>query len=260
MEEVIEIVESQSQPEENLFEFDAKYFDVPVRMELDEDTVYTFAHRLRKAEPKQLIERESLIVTEMTEISAREEGFHVDDEIPNMRLWEELSMAVKGYRGTEGWHELSAEDKKRMKPGHKSAAIRSMMKARYFIEGKMDGVSIGPDSWTIRQEIGPKRAPIFVIRYTFREPEEVERLKFRRNSKSTSYVKGSQDTRMHVRTRLPAYIAHHDALIEDIQGATVQGKAFGEIDRRTYLAAVDAFWKKDLMDKFMMALEAQYLD
>lgn len=244
----------------NLYAFDAAYIDVPVKIELDEETTYTFAHRLRNPQSGELIDRESQIITIMNEISSREQEYFVDDEIPNMRLWERLSLAVSGYAGTDGWHELSAEDKAKMKPGHKSAAIRSLMRARYFIEGKENGVSIGPDSWTIRQEIGPKRAPHFVIRYTYREPEEDERLRFRRNSKSTTYITGTQDTRIHSRTRLKTYIDSHDLLIENIEGATVQGAVFGEIDRKAYLAAVHAFWKKDLMDKLMQALEASSSD
>src|SRR5262249_20983462 len=155
-------------------------------------------HRLRKPTLPELIEREGQIKYELVEVNQREEEIRTDDETANARLWDKLILAVKGYRGAPDWRELLPEEKAAFRPGHKVTAIRALYAGSCQVEGGDEGVSIGADVWTVRQEIGAGAEPDFVVRHTLREPTEAERVRFKQSSSSTSYVKGAKKSQVRV--------------------------------------------------------------
>lgn len=244
-----------------LFAFDENEHEVSFNARPNAENPTIVYHRLRKPTLAELIEREQQINYELVEVNSREEEIRADEDVANARLWDKIILAVKGYRGIDDWYEPTAEEKAAMRPGHKIMSIRALYAGDYKIEGDEDGVSIGADLWTVRQEIGPNAdAPDYVVRHQLREPTEAERIKFKRNSSATSYVKGAKKTQVRVRANLKAYVELYDALIEFVSNATVGGKEFGGNNANAFLAAIDPMWKRQVIQCLMNNLEAQLSD
>src|SRR5262245_7840139 len=205
------------------YAFDADFISVPINARPSAENPVIVYHKLRKPTLGELIERENQIKYELVEISSREDEIQTEDESANARLWDKIAVAVKGYRGAEDWRDLTDEDKAGMRSGHKSAAIRALYAGTCEVEGDEDGISIGADTWTVKQSIthgGRKDPPEFVVRHILREPTEAERVKFKRSASSTSYVKGAKTPQVRIKTNLRAFVELYDALIQRIEGAT----------------------------------------
>lgn len=247
--------------ENNLYAFDAPFTEVPFYARPNAEKPHVVYHRLRKPTLKELIDRESRITYEMVEVSSREDEIRADDEAANAIFWNAIALAIKGYRGADEWRDLTDEDRAAMRPGHKTAAIRTLYAGTCEIEGDEDGVSIGADTWTVKQGIGIKDEPDFVIRHILREPTETERAKFKRTASSTSYVKGAKRAQVRVKTNLRAYVELYDALIQNVMGGTVGGNGlFTDGNFRQILPAIDPIWKRQVIQCLMATLEAQLSD
>src|SRR4029434_8981598 len=99
------------------------------------------------------------------EINSREEEMKSEDDAANSRLWDKIILQVKGYRSADEWRDITEEEKAQMRPGHKATAIRAMYAGSCSIEGDEDGVSIGADTWTVKQEIGAGTEPDYLVRH-----------------------------------------------------------------------------------------------
>lgn len=250
---------------EKFYEFDAEYTDVPIVAKPGGDNPTIVYHRLKKPTLQQLLERESRISYEMVEVNSREEEIRADDEAANVLFWDGIIMAVMGYKNAPEWRELTDGEKAGMRPGHKTTAIRALYASTCEIEGDEDGVSIGPDTWTVRQEIGlSKDSPDYVVRHILREPTEAERGKFKRAASSTSYIKGAKKQQVRVRTNLRAYIELYDALLQEVQGGMCINKPWGEMSsadlQKLFIGQIDPIWKRQVIQCLTATLEAQMSD
>jgi hypothetical protein len=241
-----------------LYPFDADTIAVEFNARPSADNPTIVYHRLRKPTLAELIEREQQINYELVELNSREDEIRSDDDLANARLWDKIILEVKGYRGVDDWRAVTDEDRAAMKPGHKTMAIRALYAASCQIEGDDEGVSIGADVWTVRHEIGAGKEPDFIVRHTLREPTEAERIKFKRSSSSTSYVKGAKKSQVRVRTNLKAYCELYDALITIVEGGSVNGLVGANLE--LFRAAIDPIWKRNVIQTLMSALEAQLSD
>jgi hypothetical protein len=246
-----------------LYAFDEEFTEICFNARPGAENPSIVYHRLRKPTLAELIEREQQSKYELVEISNREDEVQTDEDVANARLWDKIIVSVKGYRGAEDWRELSEQEKASMRIGHKAMAIRAMYSGFCEIEGDENGVSIGADTWTVRQSIGLKRdAPDFVVRHILREPTEAERVKFKRSASSTSYVKGAKKQQVRIKTNLKAFVELYDALISLTTGATVGGNEFPltSKDKSIFLAAIDPIWKRQVVQTLMATIEAQLSD
>jgi hypothetical protein len=251
--------------ETKLYAFHADEVIVPINARPQSETPVIVYHKLRKPTFVELSERESQIKYELVEISSREDEIQSEEETANARLWDKIAIAVRGYRGVDDWRDLTAEDKAAMRPGHKTAAIRAMYTGFCEVEGDEDGVSIGADTWTVKQSIGVKRdAPDFVVIHTLREPTEAERVKYKRSASSTSYVKGAKKSQVRIKTNLKAYVELYDALIQCVEGAKAvkfwTDVAHDEGLKKLFLREIDPMWKRQVVQTLMSNLEAQLSD
>lgn len=255
------IIEGQSQSEEasKLYPFDLEFIAVSFNARPSGDKERLVHHRLRRPTFDELNEREGQVKYEMIALTSSKDELQTDDESANIRLWNKIVVAVRGYSGADDWRELSDEEKAQMRPSHKVMAVRGMYAGSCELEGDPDYVPIGPATWTVRQSVGANEdRPDYVVRHTLREPTEAERMKFKPST--TSYVRGARKLRVQVTTRLKPYAELYDALIERVEGATVSGRPFGGENRAQFLAAVDTMWKRQVVQCLMSALEAQLLD
>lgn len=245
--------------EANLYEFAPDSIEVAFNARPGAENPSIVYHNLRKPTLGELIEREQQSKYEIVELTNREDAIEAEDDMANSRLWDKIAVSVKGYKGLDTWVILTDEQRSKMRIGHKATAIRAMYAGSCEIEGDEDGVSIGPDVWTVKHSIGPKKsAPDFIIRHYLREPTEAERAKFNRSSSSTSYVKGAKKQQIRIKTNLRAYVELYDALIEVVEGGTVNGNADATIAE--FRAAIDPVWKRLIVQCLMANLEAQLSD
>jgi hypothetical protein len=248
--------------EAKLFAFDENEIIVAFNARPNADKPQIVKHKLRKPTLAELIERENQIKYETVAVSSRENELDADDETANARLWDKIAISAQGYKGFDDWRELSAEEKAQMRPGHKVTAIRALYAGSCEIEGDEDSVSIGADTWTIRQNIGTDdEKPDYVVRHILREPTEAERQKFKASASRTSYVTGAKKMRIKVRTNLKPHADLYDALILNVHGGTTGPTA--SVDGEVYphlLSCIDPIWKRQIIQCLMSALEAQLSD
>lgn len=251
--------------EAKLFAFDDSEIIVAFNARPNAEKPQIVRHKLRKPTLKELMEREDQIKYETVAVSSRENELDSDDETANARLWDKIAVAVKGYKGIDDWAHLAEEHRAAMRPGHKVTAIRALYAGSCEIEGDEDSVSIGADTWTVKQNIGTDdENPDYIVRHILREPTEAERQKFKASASRTSYVTGAKKMRIRVRTNLKAHADLYDALIQGIEGATAV-KYWGDVAhdqglRSLFLKEVDPMWKRQIIQCLMSALEAQLSD
>src|SRR5262249_31147485 len=93
-----------------LYPFDAEFIEVGFNARPNAENPSIVYHRLRKPTTPELLEREQLTKYELVEISNREDEIQADDEAANSRLWDKISLAIKGYKGADEWRDLSDDD------------------------------------------------------------------------------------------------------------------------------------------------------
>lgn len=248
--------------QKNLYPFDPEFIEVSFNAMPGADEPVIVSHRLRKPTTAQLLEREKSVQVTIRELTAREEHIEVTEEDANVALWNEIAVAVKGYRGKAEWTDLTALDRQLMRAAHKQAAVRAMYSGTVAVIGSDNEVSIGGDEWTVRQSIGPDPDnPRFVVDHVLREPTESERAAFRKRASKVSFVRGSRRPQTKITVDLGAFIQLYDSLIIDVRGATVGGEPyFPEGAKSAFLAAIDPTWKRQVVQKLMDAIEAALLD
>lgn len=257
------ITESQSRTEENpnLYPLDLEFVSVSFNARPNSEKPKIVWHKLRKPTLDQLNKRESQIRNELVNISSSEDEDRTDETVANANLWRALIVSVKGYRDAADWRELSDAEKDEMKPGHKSRAIAQMYVGACFVEASEDDeVSIGAETWVIRQEIGAGREPDFVVRHSLREPTQGEWEKFKGTAARMSYVRGAKRPRRKFSTSLKSFCDLYDATLLSIDGATVGDKAFSPETRKAFLSQVDPIWKRKIIETLINTLEGQSSD
>jgi hypothetical protein len=244
------------------YPFDNDVFDIALNLRPLADQAYLVYHRLRRPTFDELLERERLIVSEIVEVSPREDRIVVDDETANWRLWEKIVQAVKGYDFDDGlerdaWRELTEEQKSRMLWSHKATAVRGLYAGDCRLS---DEGAFRFDMVRLRQDIGYRAEPEFTVYYDMRVPTEGERQRFKSGSVSTQYVRGARKSRARLVSNLKTFANFFDSLAMDIQGATVGGAIFETSNRARFLAAIDPIWKRQVVNTLVSGLETQLQD
>jgi hypothetical protein len=245
-----------------LYTFDSTEFEIAINLRPLADRDYIVYHRLRRPTLEELLERERLIVSEVIEISAREDRIVVDDEAANWRLWEKIVLSVKGYDFADGqardtWRELTEEQKRVMLWSHKSTAVRGMYAGDCRVD-EADAYRF--DVVRLRQDIGYKAEPEFSVYYDMRVPTESERQRFKSQSVSTQYVRGARKSRARLVSNLKSFQSFFDSLAMNIEGATVGGEGFESANRARFLSAIDPIWKRQVVNTLIAGLETQLSD
>ena len=246
---------------DNAYPFDAPSVDVQINARPGGENPVIVTHRLRKPTLVELLDREKAINLEIVEENNREERIVTDDEQATCSLWDKIVLEVKGYKGIPDFRSLTEGEKSTMRAGHKKTAVLAMYAGSAQIVGDEDEVSLGANSWTIRQLVGPDQdKPLYTIDHILREPAESERAKFKRTASKVSFIRGAKRPRTKIGADLKAYVEMYDLLVTDIEGGTVKDKPFSQMERGAFIAAIDSTWKRIIIQTLMNALEASLLD
>lgn len=245
----------------NPYPFDADSVEVQLNARPGGESPVIVSHKLRKPTLAELLDREKAINLEIVEENPREERIVTDDEVATCALWDKIILEVKGYKGIPQFRALTEAEKVTMRAGHKKTAILAMYAGSAQVVGDEDEVSLGANSWTIRQLVGPDAdKPLYTVDHILREPTESERAKFKRNASKVSFIRGAKRPRTKIGADLRAYVEIYDQLVTDVEGGTVRDKSFAESERGVFLAAIDPTWKRLIVQTLMAALEASLLD
>lgn len=227
-----------------------------------------------------------LIISDAGKIDGAEaSSMSLDDEPANARMYDKIAIAVKGYaleRGSKpSTDEVSVDktinvggEEKAIKdlipPSHKSAAISGLYQANYEVDfgGEEFYFALGGGrEWKVKQEIGGRYkredgtlAPAdYEVFYIFREPTQEERKKFRTQAISAVTLRTTSGTKDRRSTNLKVVSDLFDALIQGIEGATIQDKQI-DVRDKSQLALIPASFKKGTVIRLMNFLEADLSD
>lgn len=243
-----------------LYAFDDPYNHVTFDAVSPAGNLHPVSHRLRKPTLEELNIREQQVKYELLSVSSRKDKVKSDDAVANRNLWDKIIMAVKGYEGGDEWQELADEAKAQFNAAHKEDAISFLYAPSCEIEGDDDRVPIGPVSWTVRQNIGKKNAPSFVIYHVLRSPTQSERDKFKWAASDVFNVRGTKQAQMEVATKIRPHVDLYDACIQDVRGGTVAGGESFSANRKEFLAAIDPMFKRHVVQCLLSALGGQESD
>lgn len=245
-------------------------------------------HVLRKPTQKEEEDRERGLAL-LTKDAGRIEGseassMSLDDEPSNVALYDKIVMSISGYglkAGEKASDEVSPDvvvetDKgsktlrELIPASHKSTVINGLFPSQYDVdlpnEEEFVFVLGGARTWRIKQQIGGQEKledgtlspPDFIVYYTMREPKESERKLFRKDSVVSNTLRNIKTQEIVERrsTNLGVMVELFDALIENVEGATVGGKEIKTNDK-THLSLIPAAFKKGVVIRLMNFLEAE---
>lgn len=256
------------QPESttSLYPFDQPTIDIQINIRPTAEKPKWVTHRLRKPAESELIEWEKSATYVTREVSKREDEISVDDEEANARLWSKIVHSVKGYdldgeKDADGFQVLTEEQKKLMQATHKVAAVRGLyrfdVEIDYGTETDDDApVKLGGEQWRVKQTIGEK----WIITHILREPEEKERLKFKRNARTTTFLRGARKSQATTRTNLRTYVELYDLLVIDIEGGAVKQMTMRDVGKPNFVKQIDSIFKHRVVACLMDALDAELQD
>lgn len=284
-----ELLKAPVKSEERLYKMDASPLTVKINvLPTSEKGQYVF-HTLRKPTFVEEEARERmmpLIISDAGKVDGAEAStMSLDDEAANVRMYDKIAESVKGYAIKNG--DKPSEDSVDVKstvtigndevvvlevipPGHKSAVVNGLYPATFevdFGEEEFYFALGGGREWKVKQEIGGRfkredgtLSPAdYVVNYTFREPSQEERKKFRTQAISAVSFKttsGSKDRRS---TNLRVVSELFDALIQTVEGATINDTTIDPRDKKQ-VELIPATFKKGAVMKLMNFLEADLSD
>lgn len=206
----------------------------------------------------------------------------IDDEPANKEMYDKLVISVSGYAlkpGDKASEEVSPDTLIDTKNGqakvrdlipssHKSTVINGMFPSSFEVDVDDQEYVFalgGGREWRIKQELGGKAKrddgtlspPDYTIFYTFREPTELERKKFRTKAVSAVTLRNPKTNAITERrsTNLGVMRELFDALVINIEGATINNKAI-RVGDKEQVELIPATFKKGTMIRLFNFLEA----
>ena len=241
---------------------------------------HTLRHKLRKPTLSELIERENDSFYETEAVSDSEEKVNAEDEAANGRLWNKIAVSVQGYKlhrddptPQDAFVAVSDQYRAAIPASHKATAVRGLYQFTTEIEttGDEDGFVLSGDTWTIKQTIGGADDPAYIIRHILNTPTEAQRREFRRKASDVRFSKGSKRIKTKVVTHLRAHVELYDALMQGVEGVTVEnGAHFNAMESGSNIkptirhdalkGLIDPIWKRSVIDTLMREFEAGLSD
>lgn len=287
--EATQLEKEQPTIEEKVYKMDADPIKVNISIFASSDKAQKVTHVLRKPT---FVEEEAkeratpLIISDMGKVDGAEaSSMTLDDEIANCRMYDKIALSVSGYaleRGQKPTKEeieitktiATPEGEKSIKelipPSHKSTAIAAMFPAEYAVDFGDEEFYFalgGGREWRIKQEIGGKHkqedgslSPAdYEVFYIFREPTQEERKKFRTQAISALTLRTTSGNKDRRSTNLRVINDLFNSLIQNIEGATINGGPIDVRDKKQ-LELIPAAFKKGTLIRLMNFLEADLSD
>lgn len=268
--EHMEAATQQTAANDLRYRFDDGAIPVTLNVRPGADKPAHVTHQLRKPTLNELIARSESAVFERIAVNKREDEWQSSEEAANVKLWNKIILQVQGYdfgdgQSIDAFRTLTNEQKEQMKASHKVAAVRGLYRSDCSIDyGELEEapVMFGAQEWRVKQEIGAPGDHHAVI-HTLREPTETERLKFDRNALKRLDIRGARKAHSRTWTNITAHIEMYDALIIDVQGATVGSYEMNDsraVERKRWIEQIDPMFKVQVVQVLMAAIEAELQD
>jgi len=276
-----------STSEEEPYDMSQDPIEVRININPGAKTPFYVTHFLRRPSFTEEEDRERmmpLIITDAGKVDGQDAtSMSLDDEPGNVKLYNKILVKVEGYpleKGkppapegnlptdlvkTEGGEE---KDVLSLIPiQHKNTVINGMYPSNFELDQDEDvefSFALGSGrEWTVKQEIGggqkredgSQAPPQFVVRYTFREPTEAERRRFRSGAISSLSLRGKDGVKDRRSTNLGVVAKLFDSLILRIEGATINGSPI-DVRDEAIRKIIPAQFKKGSVIRAFTALEA----
>lgn len=275
--------------EKSEFQMDADPIRIRINIFPSAEKKQEVTHSLKRPSFAELEARERmmpLIISDAGKVDGAEaSSMSLDDEPANIRLYDKIAISVNGYALEKGQKPgtdevdistslmVGGEEKKILDlipPSHKSAVINGLYPASYEVDfgGEEFYFALGGGrEWKVRQEIGGKfkredgtLSPAdYTVYYIFREPTQEERRKFRSQAISAITLKTTSGNKDRRSTNLKVVSELFDALIQTIEGATINDTSIDVRDKKS-LSLIPATFKKGCIIRLMNFLEADLSD
>lgn len=224
-----------------------------------------------------------LITTDAGKVDGADaSSMSIDNEPANKTLYDKIIQRVVGYSLVPGEKPseegVSPDETVQLIDGgisnvrdliplsHKSTAIEGMFPSTFDLDVSDEEFTFalgGGREWVLRQEIGGKQKqedgtlspPQYVVKYTFREPTEAERKKFRSSAINAVTLRTKNGVKERRSTNLRVLRDLFDAMIVGVEGATVDGKPLDVRDKK-HLTFIPGAFKRGALIKLFTFLEA----
>jgi uncharacterized membrane protein len=273
----------------NEYQMDLNPAKIKINIFPSAETKYEVVHTVSKptfADEEARERMMPLIISDAGKVDGAEaSSMSLDDEPANVRLYDKIAVTVNGYSLEKGkkptTEDISVDtpitvdgEEKTIKdlipPSHKSAVINGLYPASYEVDfgGEEFYFALGGGrEWKVKQEIGGKfkredgtLSPAdYTVYYIFREPTQEERKKFRSQAVSAITLKTTSGNKDRRSTNLRVVSDLFDALIQTIEGATINGTTIDVRDKKS-LELIPATFKKGCVIRLMNFLEADLSD
>ncbi len=231
-------------------------------------------HKLRKPSFKEEVEREQNSPLKNTDIGKVDgmdaSSMTIEIDEANCKLWDKIALSVSGYgvNGSKPSEDVSPDITVQTEDGeetvrnlipsqHKSVVIQQIFDAAFDMDIPDENSFVfslgGARTWSVVQKIGGQTRqsngtlsdPDFQVRYTFKEPTELQLKKFRKDAIDSATMRDPKSgTTIDVRsTNLDTMRTLFDDMIKDIEGAHVGGVPV-DVKNKEHLSKISASFKK----------------
>lgn len=217
----------------------------------------TVRHKFNRPTKQQLIERDSRVRCEETTLDDGQIETIYDDDLANIRLWDETATEVAGYDMGDhnlDWVPVTEQVRSLMPSEHKIRAVEAMYLCSAVVEkASTNGGGfplMGATEVSVQLNIGDMDDPSYTLNHVLRRPTESEWTAYRRGIQRILQVRGTKHPRYMMQANLGTAVAFYDALLIRIEGATIDGQPFSAETREAFVRAVDPMHKRVITRAF----------
>ncbi len=247
-----------------LFPLDQQQFEISINVRPGADKPLFVTHVLRRPTEAELIERDQAHVIETVLSNKGEYSLPENNDAPDLALWQKIALAVVGYKLADGRpatepRSVTAELMQKIPASHKLAALSGLYASECEIVAEDDAFDLENETLRIKQSLGTKDKPDFVIEHVLRVPTESERTKFLRNRQTRKTIGVKKGAKVSVTENLKTYIDFYNDHFVLINGVSFT-QTLIDSQRQVLLAAIDAQYKRQVVECLMKSYEAALQD
>jgi hypothetical protein len=255
------LAQSKAPEQPRAFELNKPYFDVVFPVSWAPLGEIHVTHRLRRPrfDQEATYKKKSVV----------KQRFHANGQITDegvqigqarIWLWDQISIAIKGYPGLQGdedgWVELTLELRRQMRDAHKESAIRWLYECDAQILHDESIMSYTGGQWTVLLRLGQRDNWYASIKLRLNEWDEKQKDRFESSSSiGSSKVEGKTQQKTSAVNQI-AYRTLFGGTLIDVRAddsvglhelITCDGEEFSALNKDKFAAAFLGEWQFDVM-------------